>query len=57
MFILVSLRSKFMKKLTIAVVAMVAAAGASFAVSQAVAHQMPTCNCSPQFGCVCGGAR
>jgi hypothetical protein len=46
-----------MKKLTIAVVAMIAAAGASFAVSQAVAHQLPTCQCSPQFGCVCGSAK
>ena len=46
-----------MKKLTIAVAVMIAAASSAFAVSQAVAHQMPTCNCSPQFGCVCGGAR
>jgi hypothetical protein len=36
---------------------MIAAASSAVAVSQAVAHQLPTCNCQPQFGCVCGGAR
>jgi hypothetical protein len=46
-----------MKKLTIAVAVMIAAASSAVAVSQAVAHQLPTCNCQPQFGCVCGGAR
>ncbi|HTM82538.1 hypothetical protein [Asticcacaulis sp.] len=46
-----------MKKLTIAVAVLIAAASSAVAVSQAVAHQMPTCFCQPQFGCVCGGAR
>jgi hypothetical protein len=46
-----------MKKLTIAVAVLIAAASSAVAVSQAVAHQLPTCNCSPQFGCVCGGMR
>jgi len=46
-----------MKKFAIALAVMAAAAGSAFAVSQAVAHQVPTCNCQTQYGCVCGGAR
>ncbi len=45
-----------MKKLAIAIAAVALSASAAFAVSQAVAHQMPTCNCSTKYGCVCGGA-
>ncbi|MDI7774619.1 hypothetical protein [Asticcacaulis sp. EMRT-3] len=41
-----------MKKIVLAL-AVLAAAGSAFAYTQAVAHALPSCNCSQEYGCSC----
>ena len=42
-----------MKKFALALAVLAAAAGSAFAVSQATAHNIPSCFCTPTIGCSC----
>jgi hypothetical protein len=42
-----------MKKIVMTLAALAVVAGSAFVVNQAVAKQVATCFCTPQYGCSC----